>query len=72
MGGRKVWDCGVGGVRDEVGFERKERGVDPWRNGVESLRDCKGGNCKREGARGIELGLGLGLGLGGDKEMQEL
>ena len=60
MGGRKVWDCRVGGVREEVGLERRERGVDPWRNGVESLRDCKGGNCKREGARGIELGLGLG------------
>jgi hypothetical protein len=40
MGGRKVWerdwDCGV---REEVGLERRERGVEPWRNGVESLRE---------------------------------
>jgi hypothetical protein len=61
MGGRKVWDCGV---REEVGLERREREADPWRNGVESFRDCKGGNCKREGVRGIELGLG------GDKELE--
>jgi hypothetical protein len=67
MGGRKVLDCGNGGVREEVDLEReRERGLDPWKNEVESLRDCKGGNWKREGVRGIELGLGLE----GDKELE--
>lgn len=64
MGGRKVWECGVGGMREEVGLERRERGVQPWRKGVESLRDCREGSWRSEGVRGIELDQRLE----GDKE----
>lgn len=52
MGGRKEWD-GAGEAREEVGLERSLRGVQPWRNGVESLRECRGGSWMSEGARGI-------------------
>lgn len=59
----KEWDCGVGEVREDVGLEKRERGVEPWRNGVESLRECMGGSWRRECVKAIELEV-IGFGRG--------
>lgn len=56
MEGRKVRDCGV---LEEVDLERRERGEQPWRNGEESLRVCRGGSWMGVAVRGIESGLSL-------------
>ena len=54
IGGRKEGGARVGLVTAEEGFERRERGVEPWRKGVatedgeESLRECNGGSWRSE------------------------
>lgn len=33
--------AGILGLGNELGFERDERGVEPWAKGDESLRACR-------------------------------